>query len=160
MRSGVKPIILTDGLGDVVSFLLNDSNIRLSPMMLGPQALTWFPVVLIKQAVPKSFPGAVVDSTDLSAETLAAVYFDAAGLSNPTLALIPMVAFFGYGKEYMDSEELHDNEVQEHSDDIYGNTTKQWMKFLFNTLMKNKWQGYVDVYNKVSKQGLLQEHLG
>ena len=73
----------------------------------------------------KSFPGAVAGTTDLSADILAAVHFGATGLSNLTLALIPMVAFFGYGKEYVDNEDLHDNEVQEHIGDIYGNKTKQ-----------------------------------
>ena len=158
LQSGVKPIILTDQLdhSQVTAFLLNYTNRGLYPMMMGPQTLAWFPAVLSRRAVPDWAPKGV----ELMANIMNNACFNSTGLADPTLCLIPMMAFFTYPKEFIDNKDLHNEAVRVHVGDIYGDEVKKWMEILAQALANNNWMDYVDMYNGVVRLNLLERHIG
>ena len=157
LRSTVNMQTQMQDADSVGYVLVNGSDEALFPLKVGPQLLSWFPVVLPRRAVPAWAP----KGNELTSEILSAARFDAVGLANPVLALIPMTAIFGFRTSAMlDNVDLFDPEVQEDVEKVHGEDVADWARLLALALTDNKWTSFVDVYNEVERLKLLPIYLG
>ena len=100
LLSMVNPIIQSDeeiNIEDgetlvVTTAIVNGSNTGLYPLILGPQVMQWFPVVIFRSSVPGWFPHEEV----LLVNILQDVGFDTAGFFCRTIRLVPMWDIFLY----------------------------------------------------------------
>ena len=106
-------------------------------------------------------PACAPKGIELTPKILSAASFDADGLANPALTLVPMTAIFGFRtSDVLDNVDLFDDEVQADIENVHGEDVAEWTRLLAGALTNNKWMSYVDVYNEVERLNLLQHHLG